>query len=188
MWLSKCVIPECNVDSCLFNVLLQFGRDGVNHTKGNATVVKKVQEKFDDLFCVAIIDRDRRDLDFLQKECDRVFLEDELDVYFILYKRKNKHHYFIQIVPAIEEWIIKVCEELGINLSETVLSVSTLEDLKKLTKSTSSKYDDRFVNLFKTIVKQAEEQDYLPVLKLKRVIEYLLNKLYKVEINEIKNV
>jgi len=188
MWLAKSVIPECNVDSCLFNVLLQFGKDGVNHTKGNTTVVKKVVEKFDDLFCVAIIDKDRRDLEFIQKECDRIFLEDGLDDYFVLYKRKDRHHYFIQMVPAIEEWIMKVCVELEINLSETILSVSTLVELKELTKSTSSKHDDRFVQLFKMIIRRAEEYNYLPVLKLKRVIEYLLDKKYNVEINELKNV
>ena len=187
MWLAKCVIPECNVDSCLFNVLLHFGKDGVNHTKGNATVVKKVKEKFDNLFCVAIIDKDRRDIDFITNECVRIELEGVND-YFRFFKRNEKPHYFIQVVPAIEQWIMKVCEELGIDLAETSVAVLTIEELKKVSKSTLSKHDERFVSLFKEILKRAEELNYLPLLKMQRIIKYLLEKQYNADINEIQNV
>lgn len=60
---AKSVIPECCVDSCLFDVLLNFEKESVNHTKGNATVLKKMQSKFANLFCLGVIDKDRRDLD-----------------------------------------------------------------------------------------------------------------------------
>jgi hypothetical protein len=187
MWWPKSIIPECNVDSCLFNVLLQFSKDGVNHTKGNATVVQKVREKFDDLFCVAIIDKDRRDIDFIKDECEYIDCGG-FDSYFKLFKRNGKPHYFIQIVPVIEEWIIKVSAELEIDLKETELGVSTINDLMKLSKTTSSKNDVRFVSLFKRIVKVSEEKQYLPVIRMKKVIRFLLDKNYQVDINELKNV
>lgn len=186
MSLAKSVIPECYVDSCLFNVLLNFEKEGVNHTKGNATVIKKVQKKFDDLFCIAIIDKDRRDIDFLIKECDRIALG-VTDVYFKFFKRKNKSHYFIQIVPAVEEWIMKVAVDLKIDLSQTDLKVSTLEELKKLSKQIESKNDEGFKSLFWTFVKKSEESNYAPVLKLRNTILYLLEKTYQADINELIN-
>jgi activator of 2-hydroxyglutaryl-CoA dehydratase len=187
MWSAKCVIPECNVDSNLFNVLLQFGKDGVNHTKGNTTVIKKVQEKFDDLFCVAIIDRDRRDIDFIKDECKKIEIGNT-DDYFLLFKRKNKYHFFIQIVPAIEEWIMKVATDLGIDLFETDLKISSLEELKILSKKLVSKNDVRFKSLFKEFLKRAEESKHVPILKLRNIIRYLLEKNFQVDINELKNV
>ncbi|MBX9782391.1 MAG: hypothetical protein K2X48_03760 [Chitinophagaceae bacterium] len=166
---------------------MQFGKDGVNHTKGNATVVKKVKEKFDDLFCVAIIDKDRRDIDFIKDACEYIDCGG-FDSYFKLFKRNGKPHYFIQIVPVIEEWIVKVSAELEIDLDETELGVSTIDDLMKLSKTTSSKNDVRFVSLFKRLVKVSEEKQYLPVIKLKKIILFLLDKNYQGDVNELKNV
>ena len=186
MSLAKSVIPECYVDSCLFNVLLKFEKEGVNHTKGNATVVKKVQRKFENLFCIVIIDKDKRDIDFLISECEKIELG-ETDKYFTFFKRRNKSHYFIQIVPAVEEWIMKVATDLEIDLSQMDLKVSTLEELKKLSKQIESKNDERFKSLFRTFVKKSEENNYVPVLKLRDTILYLLDKTYQADIKELIN-
>jgi len=186
MSLAKSVIPECYVDSCLFNVLLKFEKEGVNHTKGNATVVKKVEEKFEDLFCIAIIDKDKRDIDFLTRECDRIGLR-ETDNYFTFFKRRNKSHYFIQIIPAAEEWIMKVAADLEIDLFKTDLKVSSLDELKKLSKQIESKNDERFKSVFRTFVKKSEAIDYAPLLKLRNMILYLLKKTYRADIKELIN-
>lgn len=186
MSLAKSVIPECYVDSCLFNVLLNFEKEGANHTKGNATVVKKVQRKFEDLFCIAIIDKDKRDIDFLTKECNRIELS-ETDHYFTFFKRRDKAHYFIQIVPAVEEWMMKVAVDLEIDLSKTDLKVSTLEELKRLSKQIQSKNDERFKSLFRTFVRKSEAMNYVPVLKLRKTILYLLEKTYQADIKELIN-
>ena len=186
MWLAKSVIPECNIDSCLFNVLLQFGKDGVNHTKGNSTVVKKVIEKFDDLFCIAIIDKDKRDIAFITNECEEIDLSD-LNEYFKLFKRNNRHHYFIQMVPEIEEWMIRIAEELSIEFIDFGINATTLKELKTITKSTASKNDERFIRLFREFVRKSEELNYGPILKLRRIIQYILERQYNVNINELKN-
>jgi hypothetical protein len=187
MWLAKSVIPECNIDSCLFNVLLQFGKDGVNHTKGNTTVVKKVIEKFDDLFCVAIIDKDRRDIDFIVKECEKIELKNT-DDYFLFFKRNGKNHYFIQIVPVVEKWILKVADELGIKLSDFDINALTLRELNYITKTTDSKNDERFKKLFREFVRKSEEINFEPVLKLRNIVRYILEKQFNADINELKNV
>lgn len=187
MWLAKSVIPECNIDSCLFNVLLQFEKDGVNHAKGNATVVKKVKEKFENLFCIAIIDKDRRDIEFISKECDRVEI-DGFEEYFILFKRRGKPHYFIQMVPEIERWIMRVTGELAVNLPDFGINAVTVEELSQITKTTGSKNDDRFKKLFKEFLRKSEEREYEPVLKLRNIVKYLLEKLYEADIKGLKNV
>lgn len=187
MKLAKAVIPECNVDSCLFNVLLELKTDGVNHTKGNATVIKKVKERFNDQFCIAIIDKDRRDLDFIVQECEKIAVGD-LHNYFLLFKRKNMPHYFIQIVPAIEQWIINTADDLEIDLSQTDLKVKSLIELKILAKQTESKKDFRFISLFKTFVRKSEALNYTPLLKLRALINYLLANGYNADLKNFINV
>ena len=46
---AKSVLPECCIDSNLFDVLLNFEKESVNHTKGNGTVITKMAIKFADL-------------------------------------------------------------------------------------------------------------------------------------------
>ena len=186
MWLAKSVIPECNIDSCLFNVLLQFGKDGVNHTKGNATVVKKVKEKFENLFCVAVIDKDRRDIEFITQECEKVHVGN-FDDYFRLFKRKGKYHYFIQMAPEIEEWIMRVTEELDLELADFGIIAVSIYELRIITKKVVSKNDERFKRLFKEFVRKSEEKNYQPVLKLKNIVQYLLENQYKAETKGIIN-
>ena len=186
MWLAKSVIPECNIDSCLFNVLLQFGKDGVNHTKGNTTVVKKVVEKFDDLFCVAIIDKDKRDIAFISNECDEIDLGN-FGEYFRFFKRKERHHYFIQMVPEIEDWMVKVAEKLDVEFHDFGIRATTINELKTITKSIASKNDERFIRLFREFIRKAGELDFEPILKLRRVIQYILEKQYNVNLNELMN-
>ena len=84
----------------MFDVLLNFEKESVNHTKGNATVVSKMENKFKNLFCVGIIDKDKRDL--IQIKADFDFVEIEgIDDYFKLFKHKRRSHYLIQMVPEI---------------------------------------------------------------------------------------
>jgi hypothetical protein len=165
---------------------LQFGKDGVNHTKGNATVVKKVKEKFENLFCVAVIDKDRRDIEFITEECEKIDVGDFGD-YFRFFKRKEKHHYFIQMVPEIEQWIMRVAKELDVKLSDFGINAVSIDELTIITKKTDSKNDERFKRLFKEFVRKSEEKNYQPVLKLKNIVQYLLEKQYKAETKGIIN-
>lgn len=187
MWLAKSVIPECNIDSNLFNVILQFGKDGVNHTKGNTTVVKKVKEKFNDQFCIAVIDKDKRDITFIENECEKINVGG-YEEYFRVFKRKEKPHFFIQMVPVIESWIWKVAQELEINLGGFGINATSVIELKMITKSTESKNDERFRRLFKEFIRVAEEKKFMPLIKLRNIASYLLENTYEVDINEIVNV
>jgi hypothetical protein len=185
---AKSVIPECYIDSNLFDVLFNFEKESVNHTKGNGTVVKKMELKFAELFCVGVIDKDKRDLKQIEANYDCIEV-DGVNEYFRLFKHRKKHHYLIQIIPVIETWIINVVSELDINVADFIgVSVNNVVELSFITKKVDKKTEPKFKALFKEIVKQAKAKNFLPVLKLKKIIETILKENYKVDTNKLKNV
>lgn len=162
---NKCVIPECYIDSCLVEVLLIADRDYVNHHKGNGKVALEMRDRFNNDFCIGIIDEDRKPLDYLK------FFENKKETEFLrLWKHKNKHQYIIQIRPVIEKWIITICEIAGISLIEFNLP-NELKSLLKVTKSIGSRKDERLINLFKEMKRKNCE----PVIELKLWLEFLKN-------------
>lgn len=113
---NNCIIPECYIDSCLIEVLLQADRKNlVNHEKSNGRVaIKMKSEAFADEFCIGIIDEDRKPLDYLKE-----FVAPQIETTFLrLWRHPDKHHYIIQIRPVIETWILDICRITGINLAE----------------------------------------------------------------------
>src|SRR5579859_4021786 len=109
---NRCVIPECYVDSCLIEVLLQADRDHVNHQKGNGNVVNEMKKRFENDFCIGVVDEDREPLDYLKE-----FVGIAESDYLKLWKHKEKNQYIIQIRPVIEKWIMVLCGENGISLT-----------------------------------------------------------------------
>jgi hypothetical protein len=172
------IIPECYIDSCLIEVLLIAGKNHVNHQKGNGKVAKEMKETFTDIFCIGIIDEDRRNLEYLN-EFDMIRETSSLR----LWKNQLGHHYMIQIRPVIEKWILNICNDEGIILPEFNLP-NELKLFIKASKSVSSKTDARFTNLFKRMKNQANESVEL----LKNWLLYLKERKYNVDINELKNV
>jgi len=112
---NECIIPECYIDSCLVEVLLFAGRNHVNHQKGNGTVTKLMKEKFSNEFCVGIIDEDRRDLDYLKEFNLKI---ETVGLKLWEYKALAKNcHFIVQLKPAIEQWIINICDSSTISLA-----------------------------------------------------------------------
>ncbi len=185
---AKSVIPECFIDSNLFNVLLNFEKESVNHTKGNGTVITKMEKKFSNLFCIGIIDKDKRDLHQINANFQKVTIKN-VDEYFILYKHKEAHHYLIQMVPEVETWICNVVKKLEINFEIDSCDISLIspKELANITKNVAIKTDPRFKALFKEIIKKSTEDNFLPVLKLRNIIVKILNDNYAVDINELIN-
>jgi hypothetical protein len=83
---------------------------------------------------------------------------------------------------------MKVAEELDVKLFDFEINAESLDELNHITKTTDSKNDDRFKRLFKEFVRKSEEKGYEPVLKLRNIVKYLLEKQYGTDINELKNV
>lgn len=174
---NYCIIPECYIDSCLVEVLLQANRNHVNHQKGNGTVAREMKKSFDGNFCVGIIDEDRKQLKYLD---EFELIKSSCDLK--LWKHRNKNHYMIQVCPVIEEWIIKTCREVSIKLVKYGIPESLLE-LKKETKSVTSKTDRRFIQLFKALT-QSESKG---VVQLKEWLKYLKENKYNADVNQLKN-
>lgn len=108
---------------------------------------------------------------------------DKVEGSLILWKHREKNQFIIQICPALEKWILDICDEAGLRLSDYALP-EDLEGLKKYTKSKSELKDEKLGRLFKDICNRIESPR---IKKLRSWISLLRNKNYHVDINELKN-
>ncbi len=130
-------IPECYFDTVLLKNILAVRK--VNHRQGCDNVVKELSEgkRLKNDFAVALIDGDKRKLKYVQ-ECETIVKTNNL----VLLKHKNKQHYIIQLVPAIERWVLNVIEEGQVDMDGLNLRAD-LEGLKDFTKySCASESED----------------------------------------------
>ena len=170
------IIPECYIDTCLTETITSCF-DQFNHQKGCGTVSKVMREKFEDSFALGIIDKDKKEIPYLQ-EFDLVASKDSL----YLYKHRTKPHYIIQITPAIEKFFLKAAEEKGIDITTFGFPIG-LKELTKITKQISDKNEadfKTFRQLFKELSGASE------FVKLANLIQYLGDNMYKVDIEELK--
>lgn len=176
------VIPECYVDTNLLETIVPPKRRGnqmgYNHQKGCGTVASRMQKKFDDEFALGIIDKDKHEIDYL-KEFTEVITTESL----ILHKHKTKHHYIIQIYPAVEKFILLNMSLLGLSPKDFDLP-EDFDLFKKESKKEQSKTDVRFQNLFKRLKKEGTPD----ILKLAAWVEYIKVENYKVDINKLKGL
>jgi hypothetical protein len=152
-----------------------------NHQHGCHNVGRELETgRLKDGFGIGIIDNDKVQVNYLKQFAEIARFIDDSGIGIKLFN--NRHHYFIQICPAIETLIIQACNDEMIDLNDYGFPAD-LEELSKITKSRSSEHDDRFIRLFQKL-KQTENQK---VKKLKNWITLLKDKNYKVDINELKN-
>jgi len=173
--MDQSVLPECFIDTNLLETLVPPSGQ-YNHQKGCGTVTKVMKERFADRFALGIIDRDKHEVDYLN-EFNEICTSDSL----ILHKHKDRPHYIIQIHPAIERFIIKNADAVGISLEEFDLP-SNFDLLKKQSKTVNSKKDQRFKRLFKSL----RDHNAPEIIKLSAWVIYLKEKNYNVDIAFLK--
>ncbi len=178
------IIPECYVDTCLVNILLEVSKNGVNHGKGNSTVANKMKDEFGDSFAVGIIDRDKREIEYV-KEFN--LWNQSLKNYLLLFKHPDKHHYIIQLCPESETWICNVASDLEINMEDDYDLPSVPRKLAKLSKDIDVANNEKFVRLFKEIKKRGIDNNYEPVVKLISWLIELKENTYYADVNKLKN-
>lgn len=179
------IIPECYVDTCLINILLNVGgKESANHAKGNSSVAAKMKGVFNDAFAVGIIDMDKREIEYI-KEFE--LCNDTMPDKLLLYKHPNKHHYFIQLCPESESWICTVSNELSIDIGNDYGLPNNPQELSKESKYVNVGTDSRFVKLFKEIKRRSIETNYEPVLKLMYWLTELKENNYSVNIDNLTN-
>jgi len=120
-------VPECYFDTVLVKNILRVEK--VNHQHGCQNVVKEItgSKKLKDDFAVALIDNDKKVLKYIKNECKIEIRTSSL----ILLKHKTKKHYVIQLVPAIERWVLNVIDESNIGIDDLNLPTE-LEGLKEI--------------------------------------------------------
>ncbi|TWI77941.1 hypothetical protein IQ13_4183 [Lacibacter cauensis] len=175
--MDHAIIPECYVDTNLAETLTPPQKQ-YNHQKGCGTVTKVMKEKFKDSFAVGIIDKDKKEVDYLKE-----FSEIAKSKGLILHKHNNKdkHHYIIQISPAMERFLFDCMQEAGVSPSNYGLP-DNFDAFKKQAKTVTSKDDDRFKRLFKDLRKKGSSEISL----LEALLKYLKQKNYKADYTELK--
>lgn len=175
------IVPECYIDTMLVQTLVPPGRNSrYNHQHGCFAVSNEMElYSLKNKFALAIVDNDNKKAKYL-----RTFDEiDNIDDTLKLYKLEHCHQYFIEVNPAIEAWILKVCDQEKIDLNKEFQLPQNLKELKRITKAQSSIKDKRFLDLFFKFKKSNNQS----VLKLKSWITLLKQKNYNVDLNELKN-
>jgi hypothetical protein len=179
MKLDYLVIPECYADTTFIETIVPpDNQRGYNHQMGCNKVANKMQSDLKDDFALGIIDKDKRSVRYLD-EFSLIANKQSL----FLYKHPNKHHYIIQIYPAIERFILESCSEVDIDLSDYGLT-NDLEGLKQKTKKQTSKKDPQLIKLFKELKNRNAEQ----VVTLSKWINYLKENNFHSQIEEIKEL
>jgi hypothetical protein len=138
-----------------------------------------MQEKFGNSFALGIIDKDKKEVPYLQ-EFELVASNDSLFVY----KHNSKSHYIIQITPAIERFFIKAASELDVDLALYGFS-SDMKELTRITKQVSDKNEA----VFKTFKKLFRDLSNAPeMVRLANLIQYLGENRYEVEMGELERI
>lgn len=172
------IIPECYVDTNLIETLVPPTGKGYNHQHGCATVAKVMKEKFVGVFALGIIDKDKKEINYLQ-EFDLVIASGSL----FLHKHKRQSHYLIQISPAVERMIISNAAEVDVRMEDFELS-SNLKELIDFSKKRTSKDDNSFKRLFKAMIKASAPD----LIILEVWIKYLKEKKDQADMDELKKL
>lgn len=179
MKIDYLIIPECYTDTNLIETLVPPSRgNGYNHQMGCNKVAAKMQNDLKDSFALGIIDKDKREIRYLDE-----FTTISKTKNLFLYKHKTKHHYIIQISPAIEKFILDEAAEKNVNLEEYGLS-NELDKLKQITKKATSKKESRLSLLFKELLRIEASQ----VVVLSEWIQYLKENMYESKIELLRKL
>ncbi len=171
-------VPECFFDTVLLKKLLQTNKRIV-HRKGCNNVVNDLDSiRLKDSFAVALIDKDKRELDYL-KECTVLYKGCRL----VLLKHNTRKHFIIQLAPPLEHWIIEVLEENVLKVEDFGYS----RDYKKLKKQIKNDIDNEGDEKLNKLVNAIIKTDCASIKKIKSFLHYLKEKNYQVDINELIN-
>lgn len=171
------IIPECYADTNLVETITG-SFNGFNHQKSCNEVSKAMQSpKLMDAFALGIIDKDKKAIRYLEGFEPVYNLED-----LFLFKHPQKHHYIIQISPAIEKFILKSANEIGIDMRNFGLP-NEFEDLKRFTKRNTSRNDPALRKLFMELKNKNARQ----IVTLSKWISYLKENTYHSNTDEIIN-
>ena len=164
--------PECYVDTNIMKTLLHLDR--VNHQHGCPNVMNGMKsDRFADGFAVGVIDDDKKKT-FDYRDFELLCKSDHLK----LLKHRTRHHYLIFVYKAAEDFLLSCASEIGVKLSDFSLP-ETMEELKDVTKDNQMADEPRIRRLVYTL------RDASEMARLERILKYLNEKQYAVNIEEV---
>lgn len=175
--MDQLVIPECYVDTNLIETIVP-PTERYNHQKGCGTVTKVMKERMHNSFALGIIDKDKQEVEYL-KEFDQVHATDSL----ILHKHNTRHHYIIQISPAIERFMMAAATAVNLSLEDFGLPLD-FDELKRRAKTTTSKNDPDFKRFFRALLAHGAPE----VQTLANWVQYLKTETYAIDIDVLKGL
>lgn len=171
-------VPECYFDTVLLKKLLKTDKR-LMHRKGCNNVVRDLEsDRLKDLFAVAIIDKDKTDLNYL-KECSIHYNADKL----ILWKHESQNHFIIQLNPPLEKWIIEILDDSELKIEDFGYSRSYKKLKRQIKEDIDDESDERLNKLLNAIIKT----DCKTIKKINAFLTYLKEKNYSVDIKELIN-
>ena len=178
MKVNYTIIPECFADTNLIETITD-SFNSYNHQKGcNKVSITMQSPMLNDSFALGIIDKDKHQIKYLDK-FENIATSGDL----YLFKHPQKHHYIIQISPALENFILKSAEELKVNLTNFGLP-NELNLLRKTTKTPTSRNNPKLRRLFTELKNKKAPQ----IVTLANWISYLKENTYDSDINELINI
>ncbi len=149
------------------------------HRKGCNNVIRDLDSKrLKDLFAVAIIDKDKNELNYL-KECTVLYNADKL----VLWKHQIRQQFVIQLNPPLENWLIEILNESNLEIEDFGYS----NNYKKLKRQIKDDIDNEGDEKLNKLVNAVIKTNCSTIVKLKSFLLYLKEKNYQFDTNELIN-
>lgn len=184
--MKRVIAVECWADSYFFGRLLQ-NKALIRKEKTKTEVIKSIAVRSKGAFSVGIVDSDNDAIEPFLKGFEieeKISFGNELE----LVKLKGSEHFIILLSPKeFENWIVKFVKDSGKALTD--FGYSNLKEFATDCKVVPEKLhtNERFKVLMDFVFENYNKTDN-HINTIKRILLYLLNNCYSVDINELKNV
>lgn len=185
--MNRIIRVECWADFYFFGRLLE-NKELIRKEKNKPEVFKSIKDRSRGEFSIGIVDSDNESIDGYIKGFEveyRLAFCAEVE----LYKLRDFHYYIILLSPKeFESWIVRFIE----NDCQRKLSEFGYDDFKAFTIDSKVIYEklvqnEKFKNILDFVLQNLGNSDN-HIRKLKLILQYLIEKKYMVDINEIRNV
>jgi hypothetical protein len=130
----KRIIPECNADSMLAELILQRGKP--RHCKGISKVLRDLEKDYATNFVIGIIDTDKFKRENLYPYLQKFkVIEDKMKPEGLLILNiPETNKYIVRLNPGFERWIWRLSTECNLNPADSEYGFNSIEDLKSAAK------------------------------------------------------
>ncbi len=147
--MSSCLqlLPECEGNTLLIEML---GYKNPNHSSNIGAVANKMQKDFKNRTAIGIIDKDKSSVPSYFKEFTII---DSFD-YLELKKHAEREHYAILLIPAFEDFILKIADDVGVSF--TTYKFNTEKYFREQCKKQNTRSNQNLKNFLGTIINQKQ--------------------------------